>query len=92
MKYKYARTKTELGREKDYIKELVEQKDCLLIPEWGVEDINADPEKIGLPGSPTKVKSVENIVLTVKEAKVLDASAGSIKEMMKDLIDAHIIG
>ncbi len=92
LKYKYARTNTELSREKDYIKEIVEKKNYLIIPEWGVEDINAEPDKIGLPGSPTKVKDVQNIVLTVKEAKVLDASEDSINEMMNDLIDAHIIG
>ncbi|HHH54806.1 MAG TPA: electron transfer flavoprotein beta subunit/FixA family protein [Bacteroidetes bacterium] len=92
LKYKYARTNTELGREKDFIQEIVNNKDYLLIPEWSVEDINADLEKIGLPGSPTKVKSVENIVLTVKESKILDSKDESIKEMINDLINAHIIG
>lgn len=92
LKYKYARTNTELGREKDYIQEIVKNKKYLFIPEWSVEDINADPSKIGLPGSPTKVKNVENIVLTVKESKVLDSSDDSIKDMIEDLINAHIIG
>ena len=81
-----------MGREKDYIQEIVKNKKYLFIPEWSVEDINADPSKIGLPGSPTKVKNVENIVLTVKESKVLDSSDDSIKDMIEDLIKAHIIG
>ena len=92
LKYKYARTQTELAREKDFIVDLVNNKDYLNIPEWNVEDINADPQKIGLPGSPTKVKDVQNIVLTVKESKVLDNKQESIDVMIKDLIEAHIIG
>lgn len=92
LKYKYARTTTELNREVDYIKDLVENRDYLHIPEWNVEDINAEMEKIGLSGSPTKVKNVENIVMTASEAKTLDDSQESVDIVVKELIDAHIIG
>lgn len=92
LKYKYARTNTELGRETDMIKDLVSKRDYLLIPEWNVEDIGAEADKIGLPGSPTKVKNVENIILTATDSKVLDSSEQSIDLMVKELIDAHIIG
>jgi len=92
MKYKYARTNTELSREDDLIKELVAKRDYLFIPEWNVEDINAEAEKIGLAGSPTKVKNVENIILTASDSKVLDASDQSVDLMVKELIEAHIIG
>ena len=92
MKYKYARTITELEREPDLLRSRIEKNKDLFIPEWTVEDINADFDKIGLPGSPTKVKDVENIVLTAKESKVLNSSDADIDSMMGDLIGSHIIG
>ena len=62
------------------------------IPEWSVEDIGADITKIGLSGSPTKVKSVESIVLTASEAKILSDSDDDIDMMIKELIEKHTIG
>jgi len=32
-------------------------------------DINAEPELLGLSGSPTKVKTIENVVLLQKKLK-----------------------
>lgn len=92
LKYKYARTNTELKREAEYIKELVENRAYLHIPEWNVEDINAEMEKIGLSGSPTKVKNVENIVMTASVTKELDDSQESVDIVIKELIESHIIG
>ena len=94
MKYKYARTNTELDSRKikDFIKELHIERPYLTIPEWNVEDINAEMEKIGLAGSPTKVKSVESIVLTASEAKQLTDSDADIDSMIKELIENHTIG
>ena len=57
-----------------------------------IEDIDADVTKIGLPGSPTKVKSVVSIVLTASEAKVLSESDSDIEGMIKELIENHTIG
>ena len=48
--------------------------------------------KIGLAGSPTKVKSVESIVLTSDESKVLSDSDTDIEMMIKELIENHTIG
>ncbi len=92
MQYKYARTKTELRSADDLLLSLHEQRPYLTIPEWGVEDINAEAEKIGLKGSPTKVKSVESIVLTASEAKILSDSDADIEMMIKELIEHHTIG
>ena len=94
MKYKYARTKTELKSSKtdELIMSLHKKRPYLTIPEWSVEDIDADINKIGLPGSPTKVKSVESIVLTAKEAKMLSDSDTDIEMMIKELIEQHTIG
>ncbi|RLD35628.1 MAG: electron transfer flavoprotein beta subunit/FixA family protein [Bacteroidetes bacterium] len=94
MQYKYARTKTELNSKStdETIYALHEKRPYLTIPEWGVEDIEAEMEKIGLSGSPTKVKSVESIVLTSDESKVLSDSDEDIELMIKELIENHTIG
>ena len=94
MKFKYARTNTELkSRSTDELLLLLhKKKPYLTIPEWGVEDIDAEMEKIGLAGSPTKVKSVESIVLTSEENKVLSDSDADIEKMIKELIENHTIG
>jgi len=92
MQYKYARTKTELRSADDLLLSIHEKRPYLTIPEWSVEDIQADISKIGLAGSPTKVKSVENIVLTANEAKILSDSDADIEMMIKELIEHHNIG
>ncbi len=92
MQYKYARTKTELRSADELLLSLHEKRPYLTIPEWSVEDIKADITKIGLAGSPTKVKSVQNIVLTSNEAKILSDSDADIEMMIKELIENHTIG
>jgi len=94
MKFKYARTGTELKSKsvEELIHTLHKKRPYLTIPEWGVEDIDAEMEKIGLAGSPTKVKSVESIVLTSDENKILSDSDQDIEMMIKELIENHTIG
>jgi electron transfer flavoprotein beta subunit len=92
MKYKYARTKTEMRKGDAVLEELHKKRPYLVIPEWSVEDIEADITKIGLAGSPTKVKSVSSIVLTANESKVLTDSDSDIEGMIKELIEHHTIG
>jgi len=92
MKYKKARTITELQKEnEDYTKLYTERPD-LTIQEWTVNDIETDAEQLGLSGSPTKVKTIENVVLQAKDAKVISASDADIEGMMVELIKSHTIG
>jgi len=92
MKFKHARTVTELQNEvKDYT-DLFEQRPYLTVEEWGMSDINAKEQRLGLSGSPTKVKKIENIVFTQKESVVLNDNDENIDQLMKDLIDSHVIG
>ncbi len=92
MKYKHARTITELQNEtKDYT-ELYNERPYLLIEEWSAEDLKADPESLGLSGSPTKVKKIENVVFQHKESKILSNSDKDIEKLMQTLISSHIIG
>ena len=92
MKYKHARTVTELQYEtKDYT-ELYNERPYLLIEEWSAEDLQANPESLGLSGSPTKVKKIENVVFQHKESKILNNSDKDIEKLMQTLISSHIIG
>lgn len=92
MKYKHAQTVTELQEaDRDY-EVMFHDKPYLKIPEWGVEDVQADVVELGLSGSPTKVKKIENVVMQAKEAKRLSDDDNEIEELMKELIANHTIG
>jgi electron transfer flavoprotein beta subunit len=92
MKFKHARTVTELQEEvRDYT-ELFDKRPYLQIDEWTVADLDANVEFLGLSGSPTKVKKIENVVLQQKETILLTESDKDIEGLMKELIDIHIIG
>ncbi len=93
MKYKYAKTATELQEaDSDYTNTLFAGRDYLRIEEWGVSDVDADDNQLGLAGSPTKVKQIENVVFQAKEAKKLTGKDGDIDELMKELIASHTLG
>lgn len=64
----------------------------LNIEEWSVADVDADVEQCGLSGSPTKVKTIQNIVFQAKESKVISSADGEIDDLMKELIENHTIG
>ncbi|HLN53330.1 MAG TPA: electron transfer flavoprotein subunit beta/FixA family protein [Lentimicrobium sp.] len=92
MKYKHARTVTELQNEtKDYT-ELYNLRPYLQLEEWTVDDLQADTAMLGLSGSPTKVKKIENVVFQTKDSKVLTSSDFDIDGLMKELIGSHVIG
>lgn len=93
MKYKHARTVSEVQeQQEDYYMALHKERCYLCIPEWGAGDVDADPESLGLSGSPTKVKTIENIVFQAKEAKHLTGSDADIEGLIKELIASHSIG
>lgn len=92
MKYKYARIPNELqNSNEDYIS-LYNSRDFLQIGEWCVRDIDCDLNELGLSGSPTKVKKVENVVFQAKESKTLSSSDSDIESLMIELIRQHTIG
>ncbi len=82
---------TERQQSMEDMEALWAKKPFLKIEEWNADDINPDFERLGLSGSPTKVKSIENVVLTSKENKKINNSESEINELMKELISAHII-
>ena len=92
MKYKHAKTVTELQNSNEDYLHLYNDRPYLNIVEWTVGDIESKAEELGLTGSPTKVKTVENVVLQAKEAKVITSADDDIDALMKELIASHTIG
>ncbi len=92
MKYKYARSASEMSKANDTVRHRIELYPELTIHEWNVEAIDADPSRIGLAGSPTKVKSVESVAFTAAESKRFDATAEDIDRLIVELIEKHTIG
>ena len=93
MKYKHARTVSEVQQQQeDYYMALHKERCYLCIPEWGAADVKAEEASLGLNGSPTKVKKIENIVFQAKEAKRLTGTDADIEGLVKELISSHTIG
>ena len=92
MKYKRAMTRSELQAAGDDYMQFVENKDYLKIVEWNVGDIDADPAQLGMLGSPTKVKQIENVVFQAKESRKLTVSDADINSLMVELIAGHTLG
>lgn len=92
MKYKKALVPLEMPAEGLPYAEEYKNKPYLTLNQWSTADIDADLQQCGLSGSPTKVKSVENIVFQAKESKTLTASDQDIDNLMKELLANHTIG
>jgi electron transfer flavoprotein beta subunit len=92
MRYKRAKTVTELQKENEDYTTLYNERPDLNIPEWTVNEIESDTTQLGLNGSPTKVKSIENVVLQAKDSKVISGVDVEIENMMIELIKSHTIG
>ena len=92
MKYKHAKTATELADNEHNSYLPLTISESLNIPEWGVADVGGDEINYGLSGSPTKVKKIENIVFQAKESKRLSSSFEDIDSLIVELISSHTIG
>lgn len=92
MKFKHARTVTEMQEETNDYTQLYTARPYLHIDEWSVSDIEADVELLGLSGSPTKVKKIENVVFQQKDSIRLSDSDADVDQLMQELIDSHVIG
>lgn len=90
-RYKYAKTPSEKQGLSEECLKLYEQRLTNLY-EWSVNDVDADLDQVGLAGSPTKVKAVQNVVFQAKESKRLTAADNEIEDLVKELIANHTIG
>ena len=93
MKYKYAMTPSEMAANPESLSaKMTSERDYLKICEMTADDIECDEQQLGLLGSPTKVKKIENVVFQAKEAKRLSSSDEDINELMVELIASHTLG
>ena len=101
MKYKKAKTKSELAASKtstyvggEAVAEDLETKAAkgLLIQEWSAADVEADPMRIGFAGSPTKVKQIQSVVLTAGDYKAVEATEAGVSNLIHELIEDHTLG
>ena len=92
MKFKYALATSELAAAEQQRRNFIDERPYLHIVEYAAADVNPDPEQLGLAGSPTKVKKIENVVFQAKEAKALTAEDADIESLMVELISSHTLG
>ena len=90
-KYKYAAVPSEVA-DNESQKALIEKRPYLAIGEWNAAYVDADLEQCGLAGSPTKVKGIENVVFTAKEARCVGNNDQELEDLIKELIVNHTIG
>lgn len=90
-KYKYAAVPSEVAND-EAKKEFIEKRPYLSIGEWNASTVDADLKQCGLSGSPTKVKSIENVVFTAKEARRIENTDEELEALIVDLIANHTIG
>jgi electron transfer flavoprotein beta subunit len=93
MKYKYALTRSEIATAAESLSaQQASAKSYLQIVELAAADVDPDESQLGLAGSPTKVKRIENVVFQSKEAKRLTAADADIESLMVELIASHTLG
>ena len=93
MKYKYALAGSEIAAAAGSpAAERAAAPPYLQIVEWAAADVDPDETQLGLQGSPTKVKKIENVVFAAKEAKRLTAADAEIESLMVELIASHTLG
>ncbi|MCM1428232.1 MAG: electron transfer flavoprotein subunit beta/FixA family protein [Clostridium sp.] len=90
-KFKYAAVPSEVAADED-VKSFIESRDYLKIGEWSAAYVDADLNQCGLKGSPTKVKSIENVVFSAKDARKIENTDEEIEGLVKELIANHTIG
>lgn len=92
MKYKNALTEAEAAEMKKDCSDMFSKKPYLKIGLWSAADIEAEDSRLGLSGSPTKVKKIDNVVLTAKESIEVEPTDEGLDNLVKELIASHIIG
>ena len=102
MRYKKAKTRSELyakhgGNDYEDANLLADEeqrlrKNNLWIHEWQADDVKAESDRLGIPGSPTKVKNIESVVLGgERELRTVQPDQKHIDKLVHDLIEEHIL-
>lgn len=64
----------------------------LYIPTFTMDDLDVEPERCGLDGSPTKVHKVESVVLAGSEHEKIDPTKDGMNYLVDKLMEDHIFG
>ena len=101
MQYKKAVTATELrAKTGDHAYEdanrLAEEEQKLRtrgcwIHEWSATDVEAEEDRVGLSGSPTKVKKIESVKLTGHDYHDVPPTKEGIRSLVHELVQEHIL-
>jgi electron transfer flavoprotein beta subunit len=98
LKYRRARSGFEVEKEAQRQGVSVDEvlrtlrKKGLFIETWGAEDIAADLSRIGISGSPTKVKKVDNVVLTGRDLRLFTMDDAGVRELVTELVEERTFG
>jgi len=99
MAYKNARSLPELEKLSGdnpllYLDELVQEyrDDNLFIGTLTMDDLDIDPERCGLSGSPTKVHKVKSVVLSGGEHEQIEPTAEGLGNLIDQLMTDRIFG
>ena len=57
-----------------------------------MDELNVDPDRCGLHGSPTKVHKVESVVLGGNEHVNIEPTKEGLNKLVENLMDDHIFG
>ena len=68
------------------------QQRGLLIEQWSLDDIDADMDRCGLAGSPTKVFRVQSIVLTKEGFTDIPATEEGVRQLVHELVVDKTLG
>lgn len=64
----------------------------LFIPTFTMDELQLDPDKCGVKGSPTKVHKVESVVLASKNHEIFEPTKSAINNLIDKLMADHIFG
>lgn len=100
LKYRKAKTRSEIAAASngdaaaaEAMTEKLKSKG-LLIREYSAKDVVPEEEfpRLGLSGSPTKVKQIMSVVLTAGEFKKIEPDADGVAALVHELIEDHTLG
>lgn len=74
------------AKDKEAAEKMFAERPYLKLTEWTAADVNPDFDRLGLVGSPTKVKNINNVVLMKKETVNVAPNQAAVDDMMRSLI------
>ncbi len=63
----------------------------LQITVWSAADIGADPNRVGLAGSPTKVLKIHSVVLTSEGSQTFEDSDSGVAQLIRELVNDYVL-